>query len=350
MINIFSKKANPLRKTKIIATIGPATKTESVLKKMILEGMDIARFNFSHGTKEEFALWAKIIRRLSKKMKKDVAIIQDLQGPRIRVGRLKHEGHHIDSGHDVTLNFGPEIHRNDIPIKADFEVMLRKDDTILIDSGLLELKVKKVIGERIVCRVIVGGALNSGKGLNFPDTNTKDTFTAKDEEDLAFGQEIGVDYVGLSFVEEAKDIVELRKKISNSTRIISKIERPQAIHNFAQILEVSDAIMVARGDLGVEIPIEKLPFLQKRIIRKCRAAQKPVIVATDMMASMVTSPRPTRAEVLDVANAVLDGATAVMLSNETAVGKYPLQTVKMMRKIVEETEGFHASQELKSLL
>jgi len=349
MINIFQKN-NPHRKTKIIATIGPATSTESILKKMIEEGMDIARFNFSHGTKEEFAAWAKIIRRLAKKMKKDVAILQDLQGPRIRVGKLHHEGHHINSGHEVTLNFGSEFKRNDIPIKTDLEVSLKKDHTILIDSGLIELKVKKIEADRVICKVIVGGALHSGKGLNFPDTPTKEAFTSKDEEDLAFGQEIGVDYVGLSFVESEHDVLYLRDKISEKTKIISKIERPQAVHNFKEILEVSDAIMVARGDLGVEIPIEKLPFLQKRIIRRCRTSHKPVIVATDMMASMVSSPRPTRAEVLDISNAVLDGASAVMLSNETAVGKFPLQTIKMMRRIVEETEAFSASQELKSLL
>lgn len=350
MINIFTQNNHPERRTKIVVTIGPATCSEPILKKLIEEGMDVARFNFSHGEKEEFAAWGKIIRRLSKRLKKDVSILQDLQGPRIRVGKIAHEGHHIDSGHEVTLNFGDEFHRNDIPIKTDLQVSLKKDHTILIDSGLVELKVKKVEGPRIICKVIVGGALNSGKGLNFPDTPTQDAFTSKDEIDLAFGQEIGVDYVGLSFVEEGKDVTELREKISPETKIISKIERPQAIHNFSEILEASDAIMVARGDLGVEIPIEKLPFLQKRIIRRCVTAHKPVIVATDMMASMVSSPKPTRAEVLDVANAVLDGASAVMLSNETAVGKYPVQTLILMRKIVEETERFHASQELKNLL
>lgn len=349
-MNIFSFSKSAQRQTKIIATIGPATSSESVLKKLMLEGMDIARFNFSHGTKEEFAAWAKLIRKLAKRLKKEVLILQDLQGPRIRVGKLNHEGRHIDSGQEVKLNFGDEFHRNDIPVQTDLEVALKKDHTILIDSGLIELKVKKIEGKRVVCKVIVGGALHSGKGLNFPDTPTQEAFTQKDEEDLAFGQQIGVDMVGLSFVENAQDIISLREKISAKTKIVSKIERPQAVHNFAEILDVSDAIMVARGDLGVEIPIEKLPFLQKRIIRRCRTANKFVIVATDMMASMVSSPRPTRAEVLDIANAVLDGADAVMLSNETAVGKYPIQTISTMRKIVEETENFKKSQELSSLL
>jgi len=350
MINIFTKNKPSDRRTKIICTIGPATSSEKILKKMIEEGMDLARFNFSHGEKEEFAAWAKIIRRLAKRLKKDVSIIQDLQGPRIRIGKISHEGHHVDSGHEVTLNFGSDLRRNEIPVKTDLKVPLQKDHTVLIDSGVIELKVKKTDGARVICKVIVGGALHSGKGLNFPDTLTEEAFTLKDEEDLVFGQQIGVDYVGLSFVEEAQDITDLRGKISDETKIISKIERPQAVKNFSEIMDASDVVMVARGDLGVEIPIEKLPFLQKRIIRRCKTAHKPVIVATDMMASMVSSPRPTRAEVLDVANAVLDGATGVMLSNETAVGKYPVQTLRMMRKIVEETENFHTSQELKSLL
>lgn len=350
MINIFAKNTHSPRRTKIVATIGPATGSQTVLKKIIQEGLDIARFNFSHGKNEEFIAWAKIIRKIAKRERKNIAIIQDLQGPRIRIGHVHHEGHHVDSGHEVTLNFGDEPHRNDIPVQTDLDVNLKKDHTILVDSGIIELKVKKIIGQRVVCKVIVGGALHSGKGLNFPDSPTTESFTAKDEQDLAVGQEIGVDYVGLSFVETGEDVINLRKKISTNTKIISKIERPQAIHNFHDILEQSDAIMVARGDLGVEIPIEKLPFLQKRIIRRCRTAHKPVIVATDMMASMVASPRPTRAEVLDVANAVLDGASAVMLSNETAIGKFPIQTVRLMRKIVEETEGFQDSQALKSLL
>lgn len=350
MINLLTKNNSVKRQTKIIATIGPATSSESVLKKMMLEGMDICRFNFSHGTKEEFAIWAKTIRKLAKKLKKEILILQDLQGPRIRIGKLKHEGHHIDSGHDITLNFGDELRRNDVPINTDLEVNFRKEDTILIDSGLIELKVKKIEGKRILCKVIVGGALHSGKGLNFPDTSTVESFTHKDAEDLAFGQQIGVDLIGLSFVETAADVLSIREKISPKTKIVSKIERPQAIRNFDGILEVSDAVMVARGDLGVEIPIEKLPFLQKRIIRRCRTAGKFVIVATDMMASMVSSPRPTRAEVLDISNAVLDGADAVMLSNETAVGKYPIQTLSTMRKIVEETENFKKTQELSSLL
>ncbi|MCX6809279.1 MAG: pyruvate kinase [Candidatus Berkelbacteria bacterium] len=350
MINIFENKKIRPRKTKIICTIGPATKTEKILKKMIDEGMNIARFNFSHGSQQEFEAWAKIIRILAKKAKKKVEIIQDLQGPRVRVGKMNHEGRHVEIHHEAILSFGKNMRRNDIPILSDIEVLVKGGNTIMIDSGLIELKVKKVANERIFCKVIVGGPVFSGKGLNFPDTQTADSFTKKDEDDLAFGLKIGVDFVALSFVEEAKDITNLTEKIAGKAKVISKIERPQAIYNFQGILDVSDAVMIARGDLGIEIPIEKLPMLQKRILRRCKQSHKPGIVATDMMASMVTSPRPTRAEVLDVSNAVLDGASAVMLSNESAVGKYPVETLIMMRKIIEETETFLEHQELKSLL
>lgn len=346
----FTKTKLRERKTRIICTIGPATGKEATLKRLIEEGMDVARFNFSHGHYEEFKKWAQDIRRISKKLGRKVEIIQDLQGPRVRLGKLRHEGHYIESDHDATLSLTDDLGRNEIPIKNDIELKIKKDDTILIDSGMIELKVKKVVGDKIVCKVVVGGALHSGKGLNFPDSPSKETFTQKDEEDLVFGLSIGVDYVALSFVEEAQDILNLRAKVGDKVKIISKIERPQAVHNFDEILEVSDAIMVARGDLGIEIPMEKLPLLQKRILRRCRTSGKPGIVATDMMASMVVSPRPTRAEVLDISNAVIDGASAVMLSNETAVGKYPLPTVITMRKIVEETEKFLHEQQLKSLL
>lgn len=350
MFNFTKPTKSSERKTKIICTIGPATSKESVIKKLIAEGIDYARFNFSHGKKEEFEAWAKIIRRLAKKLKRKVEIIQDLQGPRIRIGKIPHEGRHLETNHIVALSYSDDLRRNEIPIQADVKVPVKSGDTILIDSGRIELKVKKTDGDRIICRVIVGGALLSGKGLNFPDSDTEDAFTSKDEEDLKFGLDIQVEWVALSFVKDAKDIGELRAKTGDKVKIISKIERPQAIYNFDGILSKSDAIMVARGDLGIEIPMEKLPFLQKRILRRCVASGKPGIVATDMMASMVNAPRPTRAEILDVANAVLDGASAVMLSNETAVGKYPVETLITMRKIVEETEKFQQSQELKSLL
>jgi len=341
----------PPRKTKIICTIGPSTAKESDIKKLIDEGMDFARFNFSHGTFEEFKKWADTIRRLAKKAGRKVEIIQDLQGPRIRIGKLEHEGRHIDAGSNVHLVFGNKSeHRGDILIQNDVQFSLKRGDKILMDKGLIELEVRKVEGERVTCRALTGGIIFSGKGVNLPNTSTHECLTSKDLEDIQHGLAIGVDWVALSFVEAAKDILELKEKIGDKAKIIAKIERPLAIRNFEEILHASDAVMIARGDLGIEIPFWKLPVIQKRAIRRAINAGKPSIVATDMMASMTVAQRPTRAEVLDVANAVLDGAAAVMLSDETAVGKYPIDALISMRKTIEETELFAHGQALKSLL
>lgn len=341
----------PERKTKIICTIGPATAKESDIKKLINEGMDFARFNFSHGSFEEFKKWAEIIRKLAKKAGRKVEIIQDLQGPRIRIGKLGHEGRHIDAGSTVHLVFDEKSeHRNDILIQKDIQFTLKKGDKILMDKGLIELEVRKIEGIRVTCRALTGGLIFSGKGVNLPNTKSDECLTSKDIEDIKHGSEIGVEWVAMSFVEEKKDILELKEKIGDKTKIIAKIERPQAIHNYEEILDVSDAVMIARGDLGIEIPFWKLPVIQKRAIRRAVNAGKPSIVATDMLASMTLSRRPTRAEVLDVANAVLDGAAAVMLSDETAVGKYPIDALIAMRKTVEETERFAHMHSLKSLL
>jgi len=352
MINKFFRSKLRSRKTKIICTIGPATKTEAMLKKMIAEGMDFARFNFSHGNLEEYKLWTKYIRALSKKVGRKVEIIQDLQGPRVRLGKLSHEGRHLDAGSVVHLVFGEQspLKRGEIPIQSDVELSTKRGDKILMDKGLIELEVKKVSDSHIDCKVLTSGFIFSGKGVNFPNSDAKTPFTQKDVGDLEEGLKMGVEWVALSFVENKDDVVKLRELIGDRAKIISKIERPQAIHNFAEILEESDAIMVARGDLGIEIPFYKLPSIQKRAVRRAVNAGKPSIVATDMLASMVVAQRPTRAEILDIANAVLDGASAVMLSDETAVGKYPLEALISMRQIVEEAEEFAHSQELGSLL
>ena len=349
--NILGNKSHN-RKTKIICTIGPACSSEGQLKKLIEEGMDFARFNFSHGNIEEFRSWTKTIRALSKKTGRKVEIIQDLQGPRVRIGKLAHEGKQIDIGEKLTLIFGEIDHpkSKEIPIQSDIDIEIKKGDMILMDNGLVELEVKKVDGPKITCHAITAGVLFSRKGVNFPNSDTKTPFTPKDLEDLEAGLQMGVDWVALSFVEGKEDIISLREKVGDRAKIIAKIERPQAIKNYEVILDVVDAIMVARGDLGIEIPFWKLPVIQKRSIRRAINAGKPSIVATDMMASMVLAQRPTRAEILDIANAVLDGASAVMLSNETAVGKYPIDTVRAMRKIVEETEHFAKGQTLSSLL
>ena len=351
MISLLTKNKPVPRKTKIICTIGPSSKSEGVIKKMILEGMDIARFNFSHGHLEEFEEWAKIIRKLSKKLKRKVEIIQDLQGPRIRIGKLSTEGRHINVGSKVTLVFGNNgLGRGEIPVKSDVEINLKRGDRVLMDKGLIELDVRKSENGKVICKALTSGVVFSGKGINIPSIKTNEAFTKKDLEDLEQGLKMGVDYVALSFVEEAQDIINLREIVKDKVKIIAKIEIHQAIKNYEEILEVSDAVMIARGDLGIEIPYYKLPSIQKRSIRRAINAGKPSIVATDMMASMAVSSRPTRAEILDVANAVMDGTSAVMLSDETAVGKHPLCSVTVMRKVVEEAEHFLNSQKLNSLL
>lgn len=355
MISKLMNKINSkqkTRRTKIICTIGPSCAKESQLNALIKEGMDYARFNFSHGNMEEFENWAKTIRSLSKKNGKKVEIIQDLQGPRVRIAKLKHEGRQIKIGEKVNLIFNKEndLKAHDVPIQSDIDLQVKKGDAILMDNGLIKLEVKKVAWPEVSCQALSTGVLFSRKGVNFPNSDTRTPLTQKDLEDLEGGLKMGVDWVALSFVEGKEDVLALKEIVGDRAKIIAKIERPQAIKNFTEILKVVDAIMVARGDLGIEIPFYKLPIIQKRSIRRCVNAGKPSIVATDMMASMVLSPQPTRAEILDVANAVLDGASAVMLSNETAVGKYPLETVRAMRQIVEEAENFKSEQELKSLL
>jgi len=352
MIDLLKKTPRKRQRTKIICTIGPATSKEATLKKMVEEGMDYARFNFSHGELGEFQTWAKQIRQFARKFKRRVEIIQDLQGPRVRVGKLDHEGRQIAAGSKVAVVFDEKekTQRSDILIQNDFEFTLKRGDKILMDKGLIELEVKKVEGKRAICRALTSGILFSGKGVNLPHVVSDGSLTDKDRADLENGLKMGVEWVALSFVQRKEDVEKVRDIVGDKVKIISKIERPQAIHNFEEILEVSDAIMIARGDLGIEIPFWKLPVIQKRAIRRCRTAGKPSIVATDMMASMVVSPRPTRAEILDVANAVLDGASAVMLSDETAVGKYPVEALVAMHKIIEETEEFARGQELKSLL
>lgn len=352
MISFLKNKPTKSRKTKIVCTIGPACSSDKAFRELTKEGMDYARFNFSHGNIDEFRSWTKSIRRAAKAEKRNVQIIQDLQGPRVRIGKLKHEGMQVKVGEKLTLVFnGTQLKkRSEIPIQSDIQLNVKKSDKILMDNGLIELEVKKVEFPNIYCVALTSGVLFSRKGLNFPNSDTSEPLTEKDLKDLEAGLSMGVDWIALSFVEDKDDIEKLREIVGDRAKILAKIERPQAIKNFGRILDVVDAIMVARGDLGIEIPFWKLPSIQKRAIRRARNAGKPSIVATDMMASMVVAQRPTRAEILDVANAVIDGASAVMLSNETAVGKYPIETVRCMRKIVEEAEHFKNSHELESLL
>ncbi|MFZ1081456.1 MAG: pyruvate kinase [Candidatus Kryptoniota bacterium] len=332
------------RKTKIISTLGPASDTREKIKSLIEAGADVFRLNFSHGTHEEHARHIDIIRQFEVDLGKRFAIIQDLQGPKIRVGELK-DTMELKNGEVVTLTVGNSL-ANLKTIPVTYEGLIKDvvaGDRILMDDGLLELKVKSITGEKVDCLVVNGGRLSSHKGINLPGVKISiPSLTEKDKDDLKFGIEIKVDFIALSFVRHASDVLELRsliERLKGTQGIISKIEKPEAVHEIDSILEVSDAIMVARGDLGVEVPIEDVPIIQKTIIRKCNECGKPVITATQMLDSMIREPHPTRAEATDVANAVFDGTDAVMLSGETAAGNFPVESVKTMVSIIKAAES-----------
>ena len=333
-----------MQKTKIVCTIGPASDSPALLKDLIRGGMNVARLNFSHGTLEEHAEKIRLIRALASDLGSTVAILQDLAGPKIRIGDLPAPGIHLDTGQIFTLtNRSVTGSKESVSISyAELPREVQEGDQILLADGMLELRVLHTTASDIQCEVVIGGWLSAHKGINIPSgTIQAPSLTEKDQHDLHFGLEQGVDMVALSFVRRAEDIIKAKEIIAkNKTHkpVIAKIEKHEALNNLDAILEVADGIMVARGDLGVEIPLEKVPQVQKEIIRKANAAGKPVITATQMLRSMVDSTRPTRAEATDVANAILDGTDAVMLSEETAIGKYPLKALKYMSLIAEETE------------
>ncbi|PIS04570.1 MAG: pyruvate kinase [Candidatus Buchananbacteria bacterium CG10_big_fil_rev_8_21_14_0_10_42_9] len=354
-----------MKRTKIVCTIGPASETQATIERLISAGMNVARLNFSHNVHSHHAMLIKNIRAASKKKGVPVAILQDLQGPRIRIGKLPEDGIELKKGNTITLTpKAGKLSDNIIPIQLpSLYKYVKAGHSILIDDALLQLKVTGVSKPNIKARVVVGGILKSNKGMNFPNSSIKvPAVTTKDKRDLVFGIKQNVDFVALSFVSKAEEIVALRKQIvalekkfgwerkNNQvkagqgeraplyTRIIAKIERKEALQNFDEILAVADGIMIARGDLGIELPIQDLPLFQKRFIQKCNKAGKPVIVATQMLDSMIQRPVPTRAEVSDIANAILDGTDAIMLSGETATGKYPLKAVQVMNKVAQHTE------------
>ncbi len=333
------------RKTKIVATIGPASESTAVLKSLILAGMDVARLNFSHGTHEEHLRKIKEIRRLSEQLKKPVAILQDLSGPKIRVGEVKEGGVELKRGERflLTTRKGLGDERGVSVSYSSLPREVKAGDTLLLADGAIELQVLKSRGQDILCRVIVGGRLTSNKGINFPTGTIRiSPFTRKDREDLLFGIRNGVDMVSLSYVRDGGDVEAVKgflKRYTASLPVIAKIERREALEKIDEILRVSDGIMVARGDLGVETPIENIPNVQKMLIRKANGLGKPVITATQMLRSMVDQNRPTRAEVTDVVNAIYDGTDAVMLSEETAMGRFPVETVRMMAKIASAAEA-----------
>lgn len=334
-----------MRKTKIVATIGPASESPEVLRKLILAGMDVARLNFAHGTYEEQKARILNIRKLSEELGKQVAILQDLPGPKLRIGEiLNPEGLLLEEGKFVSLVLSERAEKDiPLPIPAVFEAV-KKGDKILLADGNIQLEVTKPGKERIECEVVAGGTLLSHQGVNLPGVRLPlSAITDEDIKHLNFGMDMEVDWVALSFVRNATDIRRLRRIMLRrgvSIPIIAKIEKQEAVEEIDKICAEADGVMVARGDLGLEIPLEDVPTQQKNIIRLANKLGKPSIVATQMLESMVHNPRPTRAEVADVANAILDGADAVMLSEETTIGKYPVEAVSIMHRIAERTERF----------
>ncbi len=332
------------KRTKIIATIGPASSSAAVIAKLIRAGMDVARLNFSHGERKDHKKRIRLIRQEAARAGKQIAIIQDLQGPKIRVGVMQNDAVTLKRGDMPTLTSSSVIGSPSV-ITVTYRHLardLRAGDAILFDDGRLELTmVKKTVGG-ILAKVIRGGILKSHKGVNIPGSHLAiPSITSKDKEDIIFGIEQGVDYVALSFVRSADDIENAKRfirTIGADIPIIAKIEKPEAIENLDAIIKAADGIMVARGDLGVEMPPEQVPLLQKKIITACNKAEKPVITATQMLESMIENPQPTRAEASDVANAILDGTDCVMLSGETAAGKYPVQAVEVMARIATQVE------------
>ncbi len=340
--------AIPQHLTKIVATIGPVSRSPEVFRKMIEAGVTVARLNFSHGSYADHAKTITMIRAVSDELDIPITILQDLQGPKIRVGELPAQGIELVEGETITLlpiDAPPEEVITSHAITIDYPFIAEEatiGTPILLADGIFELRVTGIKGSAVDCEVIKGGYLTSHKGVNFPTLNLRlPSMTAKDRQDLAFGLDHDVDWISLSFVREAADIKTLKSLINEygkSVPIIAKIEKPQAIANFEEILAIVDGVMVARGDLGVEMPPEKVPIIQKYIIRRCNENGIPVITATQMLESMIQNPRPTRAEASDVANAILDGTDAVMLSGESAVGAYPVQAVAMMTRIAAEVE------------
>lgn len=331
------------RSTKIVCTIGPASSEEKQLEAMVRAGMNVCRLNFSHGTHENHAELIQKIRRVAKKTGEPLTILQDLQGPKIRVGELPKEGVILPTGSEVTFTSGKTRLPHAISVSyPSLAQDVKVGQRLLFDDGLLEAKVKRIKGQDVLCEMEFGGTLFSHKGLNLPDTKTSiPAMTEKDKEDLAFGIEQGVDFVALSFVRSPEDIRELRKRLGKKgagIHIIAKIEKPEALTVLDEIIEETDGILVARGDLGIEIPAEKVPLVQKDLIRRCLEAAKPVIVATQMLDSMIRQPRATRAEISDVANAAIDHTDATMLSGESASGAFPLEAVQTMASVLREVE------------
>jgi pyruvate kinase len=348
-VNIFMKSKQkklsiPKNKTKIICTIGPASQQEKTLQDLIFQGMTIARLNFSHGTFNQHLQTIQTIYKVAEKNKTIIPILIDLPGAKIRIGKLENEPLYIETESYITLTtkkiLGTATH-----IFVDFPKFLScvsVGSSIFLNDGFIELKVKSIHNDEVYCKVVMGGFLHSKKGVNIPGKNLPiDPITSRDLESMKFGLQHGITIFSASFIEKEDDIIKLKKfakKQKKDIKVIAKIERNEAIQHFDEILHVSDGVMIARGDLGIHIPLQDVPAVQKQLIKKANNQGKPVITATQMLKSMTDNSRPTRAEVTDVANAIYDGTDVIMLSEETAIGKYPIQSVTMMKKIALATE------------
>ncbi|MCF8001344.1 MAG: pyruvate kinase [Halanaerobiales bacterium] len=335
-----------MRKTKIVCTLGPAADDKETIKKLAEAGMNVARLNFSHGDHEEHGRRIDLVKEVEKELDKPIGIMLDTQGPEIRTGKMKNDKITLKNNEEVKITTKEVIgNKNRFQIKYDNIIQdINEDSTILLDDGLIELKVKEIKEDEIVCTVINGGELGSQKGVNIPGIKTTlPAITKRDKDDIVFGIKHNIHFIAASFIRKAADVLEIKKVLeeewAQEIKIISKIESEEAVNNIDEIIEVSDGIMIARGDLGVEIPAEKVPIIQKTIIRKCNEVAKPVITATQLLDSMIRNPRPTRAEASDVANAIFDGTDATMLSGETAIGGFPVQAVKTMSNIALEIES-----------
>jgi pyruvate kinase len=335
-----------MRKTRIVCTLGPASDSPCIQRALVKAGMDVARLNFSHGTHEEHARNIKAIRRLADEIGQPIAVMQDLSGPKLRIGEMGGGEARLRRGQDFVLTANPRAVGDQYHAGLAFPGLarfVRRGERVMLSDGAIELRVQSVRSGDIACRVVNAGALRSRQGVNVPDTTLPiPAVTAKDLADLDFGIKQGVDWVAMSFVRCAADLAPLRQRMKRrgcAIPIIAKIEKHEAVQALDEILAAADGLMVARGDLGVEMPLDRVPGIQKRIIRKCNLAGKPVITATQMLQSMMDSPRPTRAEVTDIANAILDGSDAVMLSGETAVGEYAVPAARMMARVARQAEA-----------
>lgn len=345
-----------MNRVKIICTIGPASREVDVLRELVIMGMNVARLNMSHGTHEYHSGTIERVRSISEQLQMPVAIMADLQGPKLRVGQMQEGGVLLEDGASLVLTTEDIIGEpGRVPVQyEDLPNVVNPGERILLDDGLIELRITETSAHEIYTQVVVGGVLHDKKGMNLPDGSPDiPALTEKDLDDIRFALEHQVDWIALSFVRTSDEVLELKALIKHqsafgrTTPVIAKIEKPEAIENIDAIIEASDAVMIARGDLGIETSPETVPMVQKSVIAKCHRAAKPVVTATQMLDSMIRNPRPTRAEAADVANAVLDGSDAIMLSGETAAGNFPIQTVRTMARIAEETERVMAENPLR---